>query len=852
MSATRPPPEPVSFILKMAWRDSRASRRRLVLYSLSVVLGIAALVSIGSFSSNVHDAIELEAKGLLGADLVVTSPAPVTGPVADYLSSLGGEVAHEETFSSMMGFPAAGHLRLVQVHAVAGAFPFYGAFETDPAGAAAALRSGGAVTIIEPTLMAQFGVRVGDKVKVGRTFFTVLGSVRKVPGESPGIAMMAPRAYIPMDSLAATGLAGSQALARYRAMARLPAPADADAIVRRMKEKFPLVRLSFDTVAERKRNLGQAVAHLDGFLSLVGFVALVLGGIGVASALHAYIRQKIATVAVLRCLGASARQAFSVYLVQGLALGVSGAVAGGILGVAVQRALPALFHGMLPIAIEFSIAWPALLRGMFAGVVICLLFSVLPLLAVRRIPPLAALRSAVAEDAPSSADPWRLAIGAAIAAAVTGFAVWQTGSVMVGLGFAGMLGLGFLILAGLGALVAWAARRFVPRRLPYVFRQGLANLHRPNNRTVLLLVSLGLGTFLVLVLFLVRTTLLQEIAGADALGRPNLIFFDIQDDQIAGVRAAAATAGSPILEDAPIVTMKIASIRGRTVEKMLADKGAHVADWGLRREYRSTFRGSLSATEKVIEGKFTGHASLGAGLVPISVEESLAKDMLLHVGDEVDWDVQGLQVRTRVGSIRSVEWRRLEPNFFVVFPEGVLDDAPKTYLAAAHAATPADSAAVQRAVVDAFPNVTAIDLALVVQTLDGIFSKVAFAIQFMALFTVATGLVVLAGAVLTGRHQRIRETVLLRTLGASRRQLAIIQLVEYAVLGTQGAVVGALLAVAGNELLARFVFDVPAAAPIGQIAAAVAVVAGLSVATGFAAGRGVVDHPPLEVLRQEA
>src|ERR1700690_4136365 len=172
--------------------------------------------------------------------------------------------------------------------------------------------------------------------------------------------------------------------------------------------------------------------------------------------------------------------------------------------------------------------------------------------------------------------------------------------------------------------------------------------------------------------------------------------------------------------------------------------------------------------------------------------------MQLRLGDEVDWDVQGLAVRTRVGSIRAVEWRRLEPNFFVVFPEGVLDGAPKTYLAAVHAGSPAESARVQRAVVDAFPNVTAIDLALVVETLDGIFSKVAFAIEFMALFTMATGLVVLAGSIFAGRHQRIRETVLLRTLGATRAQVALIELVEYAFLGFQAAVVGGLLAVAGN------------------------------------------------------
>src|SRR5271165_5454731 len=338
-----------------------------------------------------------------------------------------------------------------------------------------------------------------------------------------------------------------------------------------MREKFPSLRLSFETVEERKRNFGQALANVDAFLSLVGFVALILGGIGVSSALHAYVRAKIPTVAVLRCLGASARQSFAVYVVQGLALGLAGACAGGALGVAVQTGLPALARGVLPVDVDFFVSWPALLRGTGAGVVICLLFSLLPLLSVRRVPPLAALRSAVAERAAVAPDPLRLAVAAAIGAAVAGFAVWQTGKLAVGLGFAGMLGLGFGILLGLAHGVSWAARRFVPRGLPYVVRQGFANLHRPNNRTVLLLLSLGLGTFLVLTLFLARTTLLREIQGADALGRPNLIFFDIQDDQIGPLEAAAAAAGSPVAERAPIVTMKIRSVRGVPVEGMPVD-----------------------------------------------------------------------------------------------------------------------------------------------------------------------------------------------------------------------------------------------------------------------------------------
>jgi putative ABC transport system permease protein len=839
------------FILSMAWRDSRASRRRLVLYSLSIVLGIAALVSIGSFSANVRSAVQLEAKALLGADLFVTAPAPLPAPVLEYLGSLGGEVAREQTFTSMLSFPATRRLRLVQVHALEGAFPFYGKLETDPPGAASRLAGGGDVVLLEPTLLAQYGARVGDKVKLGKTLFTIAGTLKKVPGESPGVAMMAPRAYIPMASLGATGLSGSEALARHRAMVRLPPGRGAEAVEADMKALFPALRLSFDTVEGRKRNLGQALNHLDSFLSLVGFVALVLGGIGVASALHAYIRDKVATVAVLRCLGASATQAFSVYLAQGLALGLAGAAVGGAVGVAVQAGLPALAHGVLPVDVPFFVSWPDVLRGTGSGVVICLLFSLLPLLAVRRVSPLAALRSAVAERVAQAPDPLRLAIGGAICAAVTAFAMWQTRSVAVGLGFAAMLGLGFVVLGGLAVAVAWAARRLVPASLPYVVRQGCANLHRPNNRTVLLLLSLGLGTFLVLTLLLSRATLLREIRGSGGAGRPNLIFFDIQDDQMAPLAQAAAAAGSPVAESAPIVTMKMASLKGVPVEKALADPHGRLPAWAVRREYRSTYRSSLGDSEKVVQGTFTGSADPARGPVPISMEEGLARDLQLKVGDLVTWDVQGLSVATRIGSLREVEWRRLEPNFFVVFPEGVLEAAPKTFVAAVHAATPADSARVQSAVVDAFPNVTAIDLALVVETLDAIFSKVAFAVQFMALFTVATGLVVLAGAVLTGRHQRIRETVLLRTLGATARQVALIGLVEYAVLGVQAAVVGALLALAGNALLARFVFHIQAAVPPVELLAAVAVVAALTIATGLLAGRGVADHPPLEILRQE-
>jgi putative ABC transport system permease protein len=734
--------------------------------------------------------------------------------------------------------------------------------------------------ILEETLMRQFNAKPGDPVRLGKTTFTVLGALQKMPGEASAIAAtFAPRAIIPMTALAGTGLAGKESLVRHRLMMKLPPEKTPEAVIAEMNRQFRGERFSFDTVEERKRNLGRALENIEGFLSLVGFIALFLGAIGVASAIHVYVRQKITTVAVLRCLGASARQSFAVYLVQGFALGVMGAITGAVLGVTVQLILLQVLKGVLPFEVNFFFAWPAVLRGMGAGLVICLLFTLLPLLAVRRVSPLVALRSAFAEKTTAATDPWRIAIAIFIVAAVTGFAIWQTGRVPAGLGFTGMLLFGFGVLAGVAKLVAWAARRWFPRRMPFVVRQGVANLYRPNNRTVLLLVSLGLGTFLMLTLFLTRTTLLREVEFSGGGNRANLLFFDVQDDQIEPLAALMKKEGAPILVRAPIVTMKIASIKGKRVEELLrnarggfnesqgedAGKGRRrdgkgkegemveggLPAWTLRREYRSSYRDRLEGSERLVAGDFVGHVEPGTAVIPISIEEGLFKDMRLQLGDEIEWDVQGVPMRTKVASVRAVEWRRLEPNFFVVFPTGVLEPAPKFHVAAVRAASTDASAQLQRAAVAAFPNVTAIDLALVMQTIDSLFSKVAFAIEFMAAFTVATGVIVLVGAVLTGRFQRIRETVLLRTLGATRRQLVQIQLVEYAILGLLAAFVGCLLSVLGNALLAKFIFKITPSVPVPLLIAGAAAVCVVTVVTGLLSSRGITNHPPLEVLRQE-
>jgi putative ABC transport system permease protein len=840
----------MNFVFKMAWRDSHASRRRLALFSLSIVLGVAALVAIGSFRDNLRQAVADQAKTLLGADLAVTSRHELTGEARAYLDRLGGEQARETAFSSMVVFPTrGGQTRIVQVRALTGGFPFYGEAVTAPAQALKKLDAGD-FAVIEDTLMAQFGLQAGDPIRVGEATFTIAGALQKIPGESPAISMLAPRVYIPMRAIERTHLVQPGSLVRYRTYFEFAPAYDVGALVRDLRERFRELQLGFDTVEQRKRDLGRVLDNVESFLNLVGFIALLLGAIGVASAMQVYVQQKVTTIAVLRCLGATATRSFAVYLCQGLGLGLLGAGLGAILGLLAQFALPAMFRRFLPIDAEMFISWRAVAGGLGAGLGVCLLFTLLPLMSVRRVSPLRVLRAGFGEDVPGR-DPLRWVVYGLIGMSVLGCAWWQTGRWQRGLGFALGLAVTFGGLTGMARLLTWAARKWVPRRLPYVWRQGLANLYRPNNRTVLLLVSLGLGTFLVLTLYLTRASLLAEFRGSTGNDRPNLLFFDVQDDQLPGVEALLLAAGAPVRQEAAIVTMRISALKGRPVEEVLRERAPGRSGWALRREFRCTYRGQLADTEKVVAGAFVGRVSPGTVEVPVSVEQGLAKELDVQIGDEITFDVQGVPVRTRVGSLRTVEWQRLQANFFVVFPEGVLEAAPKFFVVATRARSPAHSAALQQAMVRAYPNVSAIDMGLVLQTLDGIFNKVALVVQFMAMFVALTGVVVMAGAVVTGRFQRVRENVLLRTLGATRRQVQRIMLAEYGVLGVLAAATGSLLAVGANWLLVHFMFGTRFDPSPWLLLTAVAAVTTVTVVTGLLTSRGDCDQPPLAVLRQE-
>ncbi len=850
------------FLFKLALRDARASRGRLLLTSLAVVAGVAALAATGSFGAGIRDAIDRQARELLGADLVVESRSAPDAETEAYLRGLGGETAREIAFASMLAVPSTdggvSASRLVTVRAVDAAYPFYGDVVSAPAGARSGLDGGDAV-LVEETLLKQFGLAPGSAVRLGQKTFRVAGALQKLPGESAAVALLSPRVLVDRAGLEGTGLLGPGSLARHRVHFKFPAGTDVEALAARERERMRSLRLNEDTVGERKRELGRAMENVNAFLSLTGLVALLLGAIGVAAAMHAMVRRKLATVAVLRCLGAGAGLGLGVFLVQGVAVGLLGAAAGALAGAGLQATLGALLRDFLPVeAGDFGVRWGEVLRAGGIGAALTALCTLVPLLAVRRVPPLAVLRAVEPET--GRRDWLRWAAGALLVALVLALTVWLAGGWRNGLGFAGGLAVAGGALALVARLVMWAARRCsgLLRGLPFAMRQGLANLYRPGNRTARLVVALGLGAFLLLTLAFSRGALLGQIRFAGSEGRPNLLFFDVQDDQVDGLKATLASAGAPAGSEAPIVTMRLARLKGSTVEEVLRDRASGIPGWTLRREYRSSYRAQPADTEKVVAGEWVSSWAPGAGgmesgdeIVPISVEQGLAKDLKLALGDELEWDVQGVPVRTRVASLREVEWRRMSPNFFVLFPTGVLEGAPKFHVLAARAEDKALNAAVQRAVASAFPNVSILDLGLVIESLDTVFSKAELAVRFIALFTLATGVVVLAGALAAGREQRVREAVLLRTLGASAGQVRAALVTELAALGLMAGATGAVLALGGGAAVAIFAFKAAPVLPWTPVLVTTLAVTALTVGVGLLTQRGLLRRPPLEVLRAE-
>lgn len=797
------------WVARMAWRDSRGQRWPLVLSVVAIALGIGAVVAIRAFSARMEQAMALHARHLLGADISVRSLHPFTPEADAFLDTLPGEQVREIRFLSMVRFPAADATRLAHIHALSDAFPFYGTFDAEPADALEIVLTNPNQAIVEDQLLDQLDLQIGDTLQLGYVEYQIAGRLRHVSGVSPlTTALVGPRIYVAKAGVADTGLLRADHLGRYYAHFRLDEPAELAMILDRPRHVWSDLRLEWETVADREAVTGQWLTNLNRYLSLGSFVALLLGGIGLAAAVRLHVRQKLVAMAVLRCLGAPARQAFGVYVWQVGTIALIGAMGGTLLGYGLQHIFPWLLADFLPVPLTDVPARSLAGLGVLYGVGLAVAFACDPLLPLRHTPPLHALR-VESDDVQRSGvrDPWQWGVRTLLVIGALGFAIAHTGTVQQGIWVVVGLGVVWGLLAGLARVLVWGARHAARACGPFTWRHGIANLHRPGNQTRILLWALGLGAFLLGVLAFTQHNLLRVLGGTDGDGRPNLILFDIQPDQVDAIRQQVHDLDLAHIETSPIVTMRLQEVNGQSVSTLRDDPERDIPDWILFREYRSTYREALSPTEPVIAGTWQGRVTDASAVVPISIEQGMAQHLGIGLGAQLIFNLQGVPIQTRVTSIRQVDWRSMRTNFFVVFPVGVLESAPQYFAMVVRASDATQSAALQNAISRTYPNVSAFDLRMWAESLDDLMDRATAVIRFIAWLSIVAGLWVLSSLIAGSRYERQQEDELWRTLGATRRQINHIMAAEYGALGFIAALSGTLLAWGTSWALARRVFD---------------------------------------------
>jgi putative ABC transport system permease protein len=833
-----------SLIVKTAIKDSRKDRSKLFLFMSSIILGVAALVAINSFNDNLVRDIENQSKSLLGADMTVGGNRPLSESIISALDSLSTERTSEVELFSMSYLPSVEQSQFVRIKGLTGNFPYYGRLITEPAEAADTYKSTSAA-LVDDGMMLQYGLEVGDSIKLGEEMFPITGRLMNAFGSVDAGASFAPSVYIGGQNIDATNLIQPGSLVNYKEYVKVDGGQDLDEWEDVRRQKFRNESQRVTTVEDQRENLQEAFSNLNNFLNIVALISLLLACIGVASSVLIYVKTKVQSIAILRCLGMKAEEAFMVYFLQIISLGTLSVIIGVILGSVIQVILPIVLKSFLPYEVNMSVSPVAMIKGFVMGVLITSLFALGPLLSIRKVTPLRTLR--VSDDVQES-DPLQWSIYGLIFLTITGFLYTLTGNVLEALIFSLGILIAFLILYGVAKSVTWAVRRFFPSSASFVVRQGLSNLYRPNNQTLTLIVSIGLGTGILTLLFILQGLILNNVEGMGVGNQPNMIVFGIEADQKQEIEELTESFDMPVIQNVPVVTMELAEWKGKTKKEWLSDSTRTSRRWAINREARVSYQKEIPPDDILIEGTYTGTHD-GGDSIMISLDERYSRGLDVGLGDELVWNVQGAMIKTYVGSIRKINFRKMESRFFILFPTGVLEDAPQFLILVTKSPEKQTTADFRNAVVRKMPNASVIDLGSILVTLNDIITKVSYVIKFMAGFSILIGLIVLISSLFLSKYQRIRESVLLRTLGAVERKIYWINAVEYASLGILSALTGILLAVIGSFLMAKFVFELDFNLSWWPIIGIFIFIVALTVFIGLWNSRDVVKRSPLEILR---
>ena len=845
------------FVLRMAGRETRSSWRRLLFFFICIAVGVAAIVALRSVIQNVRAVFGREAKSLIAADVLISSNrewTPKAREIIDRRLAEAEATVRTETIETATmvrpADPSKSVARMVELKAVQAAFPIYGSVDLERGQPYSHALLAGHGALVRPELLTTLGLNVGDQIVIGQATFTIRGVIVKEPGRGAGQFNLGPRVIVDYDDLASTELLGFGSRASRVLLVRVPDDGRIEALVRNLRQELRAEFANARSYRSTDDQIGRNFDRAENYLSLVGLVIVILGGIAVSSVTRVFILQKIRSIAVLKCVGARTGQIIAIYLLQVVMLGLAGSLLGTLIARVALASIPLALgpsSTSLLADAQYGVTRSAAVQGITIGVLVSLLFSIVPLLHVRFVRPSLLLRD---EAGPRGPRDWtRIAAVAIVSLALVAVAAWQASSVQVGVvlcvGFAALA----LVLHFAGqALVALIAPLANSRSFP--LRHAVLHLSRPGNQTRVILLAVGLGAFFIVGIRSLQASLLTEFSVETAGGGPDMFLLDIQRDQVDGVtqflNAPENGAGQARL--IPVLRARVTAVTGRNVTLENVEEVRRRGSLG--REYTITYRDHLEANERVVEGRWWNGSSPDA---EVSIERSLQERFDLNVGDTVRFDILGRVVTAKVASVRSVEWRdSRNGGFMFVFRPGVLDQAPQTYVAPLKGPDgPQARARFQHDVVTRFPNVSVIDVLDILVTIRDVMSKVTLAISAVGGLVLFSGALILVGAVAMTKFQRVYEAAVFKTLGANTATIAKMLLLEYGVLGTLAGVIGSLGAVALTWGVSRFALEIPWRLFAGEHVGGVALTALLVAVIGVLSSLDVLRQKPLATLRAE-
>ena len=836
----------------MAMREMRSSWKRLLFFFICIAIGVGAIVALRSVIQSVRKTFAGEARSLIAADAIINSNQPlkpeVNAKIDARLKAAGAQSIRSIELATMARSAdrTDGRARMVELRAVEDGFPYYGSMKlADGVPYSHALLKNFGV-LVRHELLAQLSLDIGDRLTIGSQRFTIRGVIETEPGRRLGAFSIGPRVFVDVADLEQTGLMGFGSRTTMQRLLKVP-DAAFDTLVVDLRADFKNEFARVRSYKATEDDIGENFQRAENYLSLVGLVIVILGGIGISSVTRVFVQQKMRSIAVLKCVGARSSQLLAIYVAQVAVLGLAGSTLGVILAELAMRAIPSLLAGATPgVEIDYALTIPAVLQGLGIGLLVSLLFSLVPLLDVRHVKPSLLLRDEARSHRP---DAVQIIVTLLVVAGLVGLTVWQAGSLRIGsivaAGFAGTA----IVLQLAGSLLIRLIRPLARAR-SFALRHAVLQLSRPGSQMRIVLLAVGLGSFFIIGVRSLQENLIAQFAVNATPDSPDMFLLDIQRDQVEAVRAAITAnepAGSTPPRLLPVLRARVVGVSGR--ELNLENYEDVRGRGSLGREYTITYRSALEPNEQVVAGQMWD--ATPSDEAEVSVEQMISASFKINLGDTMRFDILGRVVAAKVTSIRLVEWSDSRAGgFMFVFRPGVIEKAPHSFVGFLRGPQdPGSRARLQSALVAAAPNVSVIDGREILDTIKSVVDNVTLAVTVVGTLVVLSGLLILIGAVAMTKFRRVYEAAIFKTLGATRGLIAAVLVFEYGILGVLAGSIGAGGAIALTWAVSKYALDIPFRPLIGMSAIGVVVTTLLVAIIGVVSSWEVLQRKPLATLR---